>query len=428
MSTEAALLSYIIRYNDLVGVQRHGIDQSYFNDEWRTLYRHLHRARRDHGSVPSEDAIRSRFPDLRLPRVRKSDLPHLLADIRQRRKWILALNLLKDAANEANSPDTIDDLIQKLQGGLNELSVSASERSHIVDLFSAAATKMITEEIKNRRNNAVIGLPTGLKTIDQITGGLQRQRLYTLIARSGVGKTWLDLLFVANAVSQGAKVVLYPLEMTLFETATRLYTIFTQMHYGPQRVLRNLDLTSGKISSAKVARFMNALEDRFAGQLYVADVAALADPYTAERVEAEVEVYKPDMFWIDYITLLKSPREDRNQRSDELISNLTKGVKGCATRRNVVAGISAQVNRQGVDGGKQAKSASFIPRLEHIAYGDAIGQDSDGVISIIKPNRFMYYSMVKNRHGPEIGKTRCLFDVNSGIIREYEDESEEDDE
>lgn len=231
--------------------------------------------------------------------------------------------------------------------------------------------------------------------------------------------SWLNLLFCASAVMNGKKVVLFPLEMTFEETALRLYTIFSQRMGGSKKVLRNLDLSSGRISPKKIIKFLDALENRFAGSLLVADIGNMADPYTIERVGAEVAMNKPDMFWIDYITLMRFPG-GRDTREDIAIRALSNGIKQTAVKNHCVGGASAQVNREAV------KTREFLPRVEHIAYGDAIGQDADQVISINRKDAYLYYSLVKNRLGPEIGKTRTQFMVDEGIIADSEDQDDED--
>jgi hypothetical protein len=424
MSIDASVISYIVKYDDLLGVQQHGITQDHFVDEWKTVFRYLLRARREHDAVPSADTLQARFPDIDLPRVRRNELPQFISDIRRRSRFIKLLSAINDTANDMKSMDDVDDAVSSLMGKLNTISYSEGQTSHLVDLFSSEATKAMKAEIKRRGTAQFAGLPSGLDKFDSICGGLHKQRMITVIARSGVGKSWLDLLFVAKGVMGGATVMLYPLEMTLFETATRLYTIFTQQMFGPTRALKNLDLVQGKISMAKVARFTSLLEDKYGGQLFVADVASLADPYTNERIEAEVEAHRPDMFWVDYITLLKNTGREEGH---ELVSKLSKGIKTTAMRRNVIGGASAQVNREAIRTGAASGKSVFLPRLEHIAYGDAIGQDSDQVFSLNKRGKDLYYSLVKNRHGPEIGTTRVQFDVNVGVIREYANQDEDDD-
>lgn len=421
MSLDESLISYAVRSDKgLTELQQAGVSRDDFVDEFRTVWNYLLRTKRDHDAVPSEDTLLTRFPDLSLPRTKAREVPILLHDLRQRRKYIEFLKSLNDAATNATSYEEIDDVMQVLQGRLNALTVSGHGKNHLVDLFDPATSKRMRKEIQLRRSGKLIGIPTGLETFDRVAGGLQKQKMYTIIGRPGLGKSWLDLLFVAQAVMDGKTVMLYPLEMTLFDTAARLYTLFSQKMFGAERVLKNHAITSGKVSPKKVRRFLTACEDAFPGRLYVADMASLADPYTVERIEAEVEMHRPDMFWVDYITLLKQPQDADGWAGVRILSN---GIKNIGMRRDVVAGCSAQVNREAMKNPDNSDRL-FLPRLENIAYGDSIGQDADAVFSINRAKRFLYYALVKHRGGPEIGKTRCKFDVNTGMIEEYpEDES-----
>lgn len=426
MSIDASVVSYVIRHNDITGVQRLGIDSDFFVDEWRTIWRYILRVKRDHDDIPSKATLRARFPDIELPQVRKSELPHLAAQIRQRKKYITFLENLNEAAGNANDFEAVDEVIQTLQGKLNDLAFKSGQTNHMVDLFSVEVGKQIRREIQKRRSGQVAGIPTGLHKFDTIAGGLHKQRSVTVIGRTGIGKSWIDLLFVASTVQWGGKVVLYPLEMTLFETAARLYSIFSQRMFGMEGVLKNYDITTGRVSKRQVIRFLHAMEDRFAGQLYVADVGNLADPYTVERIEAEVEVYQPDMFWVDYITLLKPPPGSKDEGDHVAVSKLSKGIKNTAMRRNCIGGASAQVNREAI------RNRVFLPRLEHIAFGDAIGHDADQVFSINRTGDYLHYALVKNRGGPEIGThrkrgVRVNFFPNEGVIEEASDDDQEQD-
>jgi replicative DNA helicase len=252
-------------------------------------------------------------------------------------------------------------------------------------------------------------------------GGMIKGRSYVVGGRTGLGKSWIDLLFVASAVIAGHKFILYPLEMTLTETAFRLYTIFSQKMFGQAQVLKNTDLTHGYVTKAQAVRVLHALEDKFAGQLYVADIGSMSDPYTVDRVDAEVQIYKPDGYWIDYITLMKAPEMKKGGEDYSAIRYLSSGVKGINIRNNVVGGMSAQINREAL------KVRAFIPRLDHISYGDSIGHDADHVVMINRRGQYLYYAEVKNRHGPEIPTTRVSFFVDEGIIAETEDQSTEGD-
>lgn len=417
---DASVISYAVKYEALTELQQQGVSVEDFLDEYRTVWRYLLRMKRDHDTIPSQDTLLARFPDMELPRVRRTELPMLLQNLRQRKKFIDFMGVLNDAASSGVDYESVDEVIQTVQGRLNTLAYQATGSNHLVNLFGKETTERMVEEIQRRRSGQVTGIPTGLKRFDMMAGGLHQQKMAVVIGRTGIGKSWLDLLLLAHAVMNGRKVTLYPLEMTLFEVATRLYSIFTQEMFGGSRVLKNLDLVNGKVNTRKVVRLLNLLEDKFDGQLYVADVGSLQDQYTVERIEAETESLRPDMFWVDYITLLKPPPGGKNDSEHGKVRQLSNGIAGIAKRRNTVGGCSAQVNREAL------KTRAFLPRLEHIAYGDSIGQDADYVFSLNRRNDYLYYSLVKNRGGMEIGKTRMSFQPNIGVLRETEDQDDDD--
>lgn len=422
MSVDASVISYIVKYGDLGVAQRAGVSGDDFVDEYRSVWRYLCRVKRDHDAVPTADSLLSRFPDLELPRVRKNEWPVLLSDLRKRRKFIDFLKAIDEVTDRTTSFDSIDDAIGMLQGRLNELTFRDSGSSHIRDLFSRDVSREMIREVQRRRSGQVAGLPTGLRRLDGVTGGLHKQKMVTVIGRSGIGKSWLDLLFVAESVIRGNTALLYPLEMSLFETAMRLYTIFTSRMFGADQALRNYDLSQGRVNTRELRRFLRTLEEHFEGRLTVADMGSLSDPYTIERIEAEVEAVQPDMFWVDYLTLLKPPKGAKDDGGYNEIMKLSHGIKQIAMRRNVVGGCSAQVNREAV------RNKVFLPRLEHIAYGDSIGQDSDLVVSVnrkLNDPFHIYYALVKHRGGPEVGPTKVKFHVNEGVIEDLDEDADD---
>lgn len=406
------IIAYVVRHKGLSNVQQAGISVDDFVDEYRSVWRYLLKANRDHDTTPSRQVVKARFPDINIPVVTESDLPMLIVQIKQRSKMHAFLHALNDAAGNVDQ-EQVDEVIQTLQGKLNNIAFNGSQRAHLVDLFSPEVNKQIIAEIKDRRSGMKMGIPTGLQSFDQLAGGMMPQQMIVIIGRSGIGKSWLDLLAVANAVRSGRKFILYPLEMSLFETAARLYTLFSQQMFGGTKTLKNFDLNNGSANTLKVRRFLEVLEGTFPGQLLVADVGQLSDPYTIERIEAEVDINKPDGFWVDYLTLLKPPGGSNGGDDGwQAVRQLSSGIKNIAMRRNVVGGCSAQVNREAI------RANVFLPRLEHIAYGDSIGQDADRVISINRKGKYLFYSLVKNRHGAEFGSRKVRFDPDNGDFRE----------
>jgi hypothetical protein len=86
-----------------------------------------------------------------------------------------------------------------------------------------------------------------------------------------------------------------------------------------------------------------------------------------------------------------------------------------------VGGCSAQVNRDAMS------KKAFLPRPENISFGDSIGHDANLIISLNRKDEWLYYGVVKNRHGPEFGPIRTKFFPDLGIIEESQTQTMEED-
>ena len=418
MGLDAQIISYVVRRPDsLVQLQRAGIQPNDFVQGYDRIWQYICRIKKQHGIVPSKTTLESRFTKFEYVKTREADLGFLLSELRRRKKWQDLLDVIDYAATNAASPDDVDKVLEVVQSKVNNLAYGGETGAHLVDVFSKEASKQLLKDIRERRQTVFQGLPTGLKRIDKL-GGLQRGHMVTVVGRLGTGKSWINLLFVANAVRGGAKVLLYPLEMTLEETVYRLYAIFSLLEYGPERVLKNRAIATGQVSKKKLVSFLKTLEEKYAGQLHIASIGTMHSPYTLERIEAEVDLYRPDMFWIDYLTLLKAP--PGHEKEYTAVRSLSSGIKNMAMRFKCVGGASAQVNREAM------KGKSFIPRPENISFGDSIGQDSDMVIGLNRKEEMLYYGLVKNRNGPEIPLVRVKFFPDMGLISEDERQIEEE--
>lgn len=403
-------------------MQRLGVSAEDFEEPYSKIWNGALRIKRQSGHIPSRDVMSRRYPDaVWSRRTRATDLPVLVHELRARKNYNNFLEIITNVARECTDPDLLPDALAALQGQLNQLSLR-NGGSSLVDVTSPDYQKELFSEIRRRRTEEVQGVSTGFPTLDAATGGLQAGRLISVIARAGSYKTWLDLFFVAEGVMQGKKVILYPLEMTTFETMMRLYTIFSHKIFGGRKTFKNLDLSQGRINKRRFTQFLSKLEDQYNGQLLVADITKLDGEYTVERIEAEIEMHQPHMWWVDYLTLLRIPGKTSDSAEWQGIKFLTRSLKGIASRSHTIGGCSAQVNRDYI------KSRSKLPRPEHISFGDSLAHDADQVISLAKLNsNTIMYGLSKNRHGPEIQQVTCKVDVNLGVIQEeqiQEDENE----
>lgn len=428
---DEAALAYAIRYSDgLTKLRKAGISEEHFEDEFKPVWSHLVKMYNKHHKVPGKAVVLQRFPDLGLPKVKREDISFVVDNLKNRRNWVTFYRILEKSISNNQGWEHVGEMVQELQSDLNRLQVTNNngmgQRESIVDMFSSDSRNRIIKSVRERRDQTASSIPTGLERFDREAGGMMKSRLITVIGRPGKGKSWLTLWAAANAVKNGATVLLYPLEMSYEETSYRLISIFSAITSGGRRIIRDQDLNLGRVNLKRLSKIMDSLSEQFAGRLLISDTSASMDAYTLERMESEVSFWKPDVAWVDYITLMKS--SVKGAESWQQVAELSRGLKGIATRQNIVMGCSAQVNRSAIVQDKRNKKQEvFLPRLEQIAYGDSIGADSNQVISIDRVGKYLYWSLVKNRNGPEIGRVRVVFNVDQGLLLESADRDEEDD-
>lgn len=427
---DESALAYSIRYEDgLTQLRKAGITEDHFEDEFKAVWYYLCKMHRKYGEIPGKSIVLQRFPDLGLPNVRRKDASFIISNLLERQRWVTFMHAVEKAVINNRGWDHVDEMVTELQGDLNKLQQhnrnGKGSKPSVIDMFSATNRDQIVKAVKSRRLETYQSIPTGLKRFDTEVGGLQRQRMVTVIGRPGKGKSWLSLWLVAHAVQAGHNVLLYPLEMSPEETAFRLVSIFSNITTKGRRLFHNSDLSLGRINTKRLRKFLEKMGEMFEGRLLLADTANSMDSYTVERIESEVSFHKPDMFWVDYLTLMKS--SVRGGESWQQVGELSKGIKSIAMRYNVVGGCSAQVNRGAIIGNKQEiKQKAFLPRLENIAYGDSIGQDADQVVSLDRIGKYLFWALVKNRNGPEIPRTKMVFLVNQGMLIESGTQDEEE--
>jgi len=176
---------------------------------------------------------------------------------------------------------------------------------------------------------------TGYPTLDQKCKGLRRQEIFTVAARTGVGKTnWL-LGPARHLNRQGYKVLMFTTEMS-FDAVWDRYI-------------------SGLRPGESFEDCAFHVCDEFAPNL--------------ERIEEALKLVQPDVFIFDHINHMGEERE--------VLGAFMRGLKMLATKFNCPAIVSAQLNRHAdwVENGERV-----TPRLSMIKGSGTIEQISANVL------------------------------------------------
>lgn len=239
----------------------------------------------------------------------------------------------------------------------------------------------------------VVGVPTGYKDLDQLTGGLQRSDLLILAARPSMGKTAFALGVAYGAAMQhGKSVGIFSLEMSADQLVQRL--LATETGVDSHR------LRMGMIDDNEWDRISRAFGRLSEAEIYIDDAAnaSIMDVRSkARRLQAEKGL---DLIIIDYLQLMSGRRSDNRVQE---ISEISRGLKGLARELNVPVVALSQLSRA------VETRSDHRPMLSDLRESGSIEQDADIVMFIYREEKYDENSdkkgiaeliVSKHRNGP----------------------------
>lgn len=381
-------------------LSRMHITSEHLTEDWRPVWRYVEGCIKHKSIRPSEAMVRTRFPWVRFPedKVMASDLALIHDGLIKRLRYKKLLEALEGAARVTSTPDDLDAGIEHMEAALRDLN-GTKTATHLTDPMAHGSIRRTLLE-----GRAKPGIKTGFASIDSITGGYRPNKLYVVAGRPGQGKSFIAILACAKALMEGKRMLFYSLEMTPSEVSGRLYSILGSELFG-------MTMSPNKLSKSDY-KAIQKIKAEIPGKLHLSDPSA---PCTLSRIEADVETIRPDLVWVDYITLMRMPRATDTGARSLAVRDLSAGLKGIALRFNTAVGYCAQLNRE-------AEKNRGPYGLEHLASSDGIGMDADFVMAIRREGEQANLQVLKNRSGPMIfGDIPCDFYPEQGLFRESED-------
>lgn len=402
---EALLISAVIKEQDHVTAAANGVTKDLFHaflDEWVFIEDYI----RVHRRTPSRDAFLNRFPSFRIKKV--TDVEHFAGEVRKSHIRISATQAVNDIILSIENDDlgkalrTMHTSAINIQGQLGGMGGDEDIFEHYDDVLAEVEAR-----VKRAEDAGQAGVPTGFPTLDQRTGGPQAGHMWVVAARLGQGKTWSLIRMACAAAFSGYNVQYIALEGTRSEIAMRVHT-FASSEFGKD-VFRNIDLQQGKnFSMRDYKEFLNGLSTHIHGKFYIAD--ASRGRIGVSTIAAIIEKNKPDIVYIDYITLVEKNEGNNDWRS---IADLSAGIKQLATLYQIPIVCAAQLNRNAADRSKEPSGT------ENLAESDAIARDADAVITMKQASkRAIVMKLVKYRHGRDGYMWWLKFLPNTGHFEE----------
>ena len=256
-----------------------------------------------------------------------------------------------------------------------DLAERGSVSSSLVKFDEAVkfTIEMATNAYKNEEG--IVGVPTGLRDLDDRLGGLHKSDLIIIAGRPSMGKTALATNIAFNAAkniqenNKKSCIAFFSLEMSSEQLSTRILA--------EQSRIKSNDIRRGKISDEQFDKFIETSKNISELPLFIDETPAISIAALSNRARRIKRLHGLDMIVVDYIQLMRASLNNKDGRVQE-ISEITQGLKAIAKELSVPVLTLSQLSRQ-VEQRDDKK-----PQLSDLRESGSIEQDADVVMFVYR--------------------------------------------
>ena len=272
-----------------------------------------------------------------------------------------------------------------------QLVYSVSQDAMYQDFIPLKDTLEITferlDELSKNRG-ALRGVPTGLKNIDRLLSGLQKENLIILAARPSVGKTSLALNIAQYAsVEKKCGIAIFSLEMGREMLVDRMISA--------QAGIDNWKIATGNLDDEDFEKYGVAAGELAEASIFVDDTAGIGLLEMRTKARRLMLEQKIDLIIVDYLQLIRAPKAESRVQE---VSEISQGLKNLARELKVPVLALSQLSRAVEQRGGDKK-----PQLSDLRDSGSIEQDADVVMFLYRPNEEdrtnLKLNVAKHRNG-----------------------------
>ena len=278
-------------------------------------------------------------------------------------------------------------IIENYEKSLFDLAEKGSFSSSLIKFDEAMRQTIEMASNAYKNEEGIVGVPTGLRDLDDRLGGLHQSDLVIIAGRPSMGKTALATNIAFNAATKiqenkkRSTVAFFSLEMSSEQLSTRILA--------EQARIKSNDIRRGKISDEQFDKFIETSKNISELPLFIDETPAISIAALSNRARRIKRIYGLDLIVIDYIQLMRAVNT-KDGRVQE-ISEITQGLKALAKELSVPVLALSQLSRA-VEQRDDKK-----PQLSDLRESGSIEQDADVVMFVY---REAYYL---ERKQPKLG-------------------------
>ena len=267
-----------------------------------------------------------------------------------------------------------ENIIEESEKLLFALAERGTFKSSIIKFDQALnlTIEMASKAYKN--DEGIVGVPTGLRDLDDRLGGLHNSDLIIIAGRPSMGKTALATNIAFHAAKKlqekniNSSIAFFSLEMSSEQLSTRILA--------EQSRIKSNDIRRGKITEEQFDKFLETSKNIAELPLYIDETPAISIAALSNRARRIKRLYGLELVVVDYIQLMSATnfKEGRVQE----ISEITQGLKALAKELSVPVLALSQLSRA-VEQRDEKK-----PQLSDLRESGSIEQDADVVMFVYR--------------------------------------------
>ena len=296
------------------------------------------------------------------------------------------INLGEDMVNRAYGAE-IDELaamqIEMAEQRLYDLATVGKTDAGFKDFKTAIIDAIDIADAAHKREGGLAGVSSGFRDLDTMLGGLHNSDLLILAARPSMGKTALVTNMGFNMAynyfksggTEGAVVGFFSLEMSAEQLAARILSEQSNIYSDKMR--------KGLLSNDEFSKLATVAKTLHEIPFFIDDTPALTVSALRTRARRLQRQQGLGVIIVDYLQLISSNPNSKNDGRVNEVSEITRGLKTLAKELSVPVIALSQLSRA-VESRDPPR-----PQLSDLRESGSIEQDADVVMFIYREEYYM---------------------------------------
>lgn len=299
----------------------------------------------------------------------------------------LSKDAFDDSVDDFDLLEEAESSLFRITGNLQGQTIKDSK--HISKLLFDMKKRILEQP------EGVIGVPSGLQSIDLITNGFQEPDLWIIAARPGMGKSALITSITRQqATFRNIPVGIFSMEMSAEQHQRRIAAAEADI---PNSVCQD----PRKMNPYQLQAYDAALDRIGESPIYYNDTPGISIMQLKSKAREMVRKHGVKIIYIDYLQLMSGG--DDNQRGgnrEQEISKISRGLKALAKELCVPVVALSQLSRA-----VEIRGGDKRPQLSDLRESGSLEQDADNVAFLYRPE---YYGITEDADGQSL-KGICEF-------------------